>query len=322
MKNTLRHLPEKTLGKAGRDYSSRDKELTVVIFPYESHSAFPKAIQGLYKLLQIPFNLIVIEGNAPDGVRSQLEECENRYGSMSVLYSTKYLSPGEVIHLARPHIKTDYCFFMDSEIQIRPGGIERMLGNAKNWNADVVFPKHSLITRQFKTRDQDRLSLETPGMRLAFLMATGSLAKLTRVDKRTDFYTAGWDLMLEFRSKGFQTMVSDEAWVESLPEHGIRRNDRLLFRHRWDLEQHRHLVNYFQQKWDLEIQDGLYQRWFESKSRQAAALASAPFFSWENLLDLTLANRARFKARARYLEQAATLIGKTSLQNAGAVPQS
>jgi hypothetical protein len=188
---------------------------------------------------------------------------------------------------------------MDNEICIKPGCIERMLTNAKNWGTDIVFPKNSLISREFKTPQQDIVSLETPGMRLAFLISSESLAKLLKVDERTDLYTAGWDLMLEFRSKGLRTRVSDEAWVESYPEHAIRRSDRSLYQHQWNLERHRDLVGYFQNKWDLEIHDGLYQRWFEAKSRKAVAPA---FLSWEYMLNGAFS----FKTKSRPLENPAS----------------
>lgn len=279
MKKEYGYLPERTLGKTGRDYSSKDKDLTIVMFPYESHSVFSKAIQAVYKILSIPFNLIVVEGNAPDEVRNQLEDCENRYGSMSVLYSTQYLSPGEIINLARPQIKTRYTFFMDNEICVRPGCVERMLLNAKNWNTDIVFPKYSLISRKFKTPQQDTASLETPGMRLTFLILTECLTKL-KVDDRTDLYTAGWDLMLEFQSKGLRIMVSDEASVTSFREHAVKRNDRSLYRYQWNLERHRDVIGCFQNKWNLEVRDGLYQRWFEAKSKKAV---TSSFLNWRSL---------------------------------------
>lgn len=274
MKSKYQYLSGKTLGKTGRDYPSKDKDLTIVMFPYESHSVFPKAIREIHKVLSIPFNLIVVEGNASDEVRSQLEECEKRYGNTTVLYSTKYLSPGEIINLAKAQVKTPYSFFLDNEIYIRPGCIERMLMNAKNWGTDIVFPKNSLISRVFKTPQKDIVSLETPGLRLTFLISTSSLSKLVKVDEHTDLYTAGWDLMLEFQAKELRTRVSDEAWVESYPEHAIRRSDRSLYQHQWDLKRHHDVVGYFQSKWNLEIQDGLYQRWFEAKSRKAAAPTS------------------------------------------------
>lgn len=301
MKSEYRHLPEKTLGKAGRDHLSKDKDLTIVMFPYESHSVFPKAIQEIHRILTIPFNLIVVEGNASDEVRSQLEDCEKRYGNTTVLYSTKYLSPGEIINLAKVQIKTQYSFFMDNEICFKPGCIENMLENAKSWGTDIVFPKNSLISREFKTPNKDIVSLETPGMRLTFLISTASLSKLVKVDERTDLYTAGWDLMLEFQSKGLRTRVSDEAWVESYPEHPIKSGDRPLYRHQWDLERHHDVVDYFQSKWNLEIRDGLYQRWFEAKSRKTGSSV----FAWNVLLSGVFARKSR--SAAQILETVTTL---------------
>ena len=291
MKNKYQYLSGKTLGKTGRDYFSKDKDLTIVMFPYESHSAFPKAIQEIHKVLSIPFNLIIVEGNASDEVRSQLEDCERRYDNTTVLYSTKYLSPGEIINLAKAQIKTPYSFFLDNEIYIRPGCIERMLANAKNWGTDIVFPKNSLVSRVCKTPQKDIVSLETPGLRLAFLISTSSLSKLVKVDEHTDLYTAGWDLMLEFQAKGLRTRVSDEAWVESYPEHAIRRSDRSLYQHQWDLKRHHNVIGYFQSKWNLEIQDGLYQRWFEAKSHKVAAPAS------ENTEYESFAHEAKLQSR-------------------------
>lgn len=270
MKSNVRHLPETTLGKAGRDLFSKGKELTVVMFPYESYSAFPKAIHNLRKVLKVPFNLIVIEGNAPDSARRQLEECETRYGNITILYSPRYLSAGEVINLARPHIRTSFAFFMDNEICIKPETIERLLQNARDKKADIVFPKNSLIPRQFKTPQQNLIGFDAPGLRLSFLISSKGLTKLLKFDEQTNLYTVGMDLMLQIQAKELKTVTSLDVWLESFPEHSIKSSDREFYQHQWDLKRHRDGINHFEQKWSLEIKDGVYQRWFESKSQKAA----------------------------------------------------
>ncbi|HLD49816.1 MAG TPA: glycosyltransferase, partial [bacterium] len=130
--NTLTRnaLPECTLGRAGHDLFSSRKDLTVIMVPFERFSPFAKAVDDLYKTMDVPFNLIVIEGNAPESVRASLEKCQRKHKNITIIYSNHQTSIGAAINLAVPHLKTKYAFIIDNDVRIPRGAMSSLLRGA------------------------------------------------------------------------------------------------------------------------------------------------------------------------------------------------
>ena len=85
-------LPERSIGRSGGDLFSKPKQLTVILMPFERFSSFARAVDHLQRSIDVPFNLIIVEGNAPDSVRVSLEKRQRRYKNVTIIYSEHQVS--------------------------------------------------------------------------------------------------------------------------------------------------------------------------------------------------------------------------------------
>src|SRR5687767_12986000 len=97
--------------------------IAVVMIPYERYSTFSDAVESLYQSADHPFHLIVVEGNAPDSVRSSLESYKKKYKNLDIIYTNHVPTVGEAMNLAVAHVKSPYAFFMPNDGDIFPGSL-------------------------------------------------------------------------------------------------------------------------------------------------------------------------------------------------------
>src|SRR5258708_4776716 len=103
------------------------EKVTIVMAPLEQYSIFPKAIDVLFKNTHHPFELIVIEGNAPDPVRHSLEKKKKRHENIRILYTAHAPRMAESYNLSLIHIRTRYAFFMHNNIRVTSGWLTNLL---------------------------------------------------------------------------------------------------------------------------------------------------------------------------------------------------
>lgn len=90
------------------------KRVTYILTPLENEALLPKAVDALYADTAQPFDLIVIEGNASDRVRRELEKKKAFYGDMRIIYSTFRPTAKGAYELAAPHVLTADTVIVDS----------------------------------------------------------------------------------------------------------------------------------------------------------------------------------------------------------------
>lgn len=219
-------LPEETIGRAGCDLFSSRKDLTVVMIPFERFSHFAKAVDDLYAAVDVPFNLIVIEGNAPDSVRSQLEKRQSRHKNMAIIYSDHPVSIGGAINLATPHLTTPYVFVMDNDARIPKGDISKMLQRVKENPLGIVCPEYNANAAGL-------------GIRTCFLTSQTVLNKLGKFDENSSPFTVGIDLRMAADDLGFyienetsahMEVDHDVLWPIDVPLHSFQWNEQRVRR--------------------------------------------------------------------------------------------
>ncbi len=113
--------------------------VTVVVVPRERFSYTQFSLEGIYAHTDISFKLIYIDGNSPQPVKRYLEAQSSAKG-FRLIRTENYLSPNQARNLALPYIDTKYVVFIDNDVQVTPGWLNKLVECADETNASVVGP--------------------------------------------------------------------------------------------------------------------------------------------------------------------------------------
>ncbi|HTL46978.1 MAG TPA: glycosyltransferase [Verrucomicrobiae bacterium] len=268
-------LPERTIGRSGRDLFLSHKDITIIMAPYERHSVFTKAIDELYRHISIPFNLIVVEGNAPEEIRLQLEKRQRQHGNMTIIYTNHYPSLGNAFNLAVPHFKTPYALFIDNEVRLPKGTVESLIKTAQEREAMVVYPNDGLIGRQIVTfgAEGERVvrSVKTFGLRPCFLLAHEAVSRMEKLfEEPSSPYTVGVDLTYKLGLKGLEALEDKSAKIEMRVEGPVKAVDMPFYRTQWNRERLGHALDHLGTKWGIELaEDPVYETFLTQKFEEA-----------------------------------------------------
>src|SRR3989338_3679305 len=119
---------------------SSQERVTIVMVPYEQYSSFPRAIDSIYQHTDYPFELIVVEGNAPNSVKTAIERRTQYRKNAKIIYTNHSPLAGEARNLARPHIRTSRVFFMDNDVRVTACWLSNMGKLSDANNASMVCP--------------------------------------------------------------------------------------------------------------------------------------------------------------------------------------
>ncbi len=267
-------MPERSIGRSGRDLFLSHKDITIVMVPYELHSIFPKAVDELYRNTQIPFNLILVEGNAPEAVRVQLERRQRQHGNMTIIYTNHCPALANAYNLALPHIKTRYALFLDNEARLTKGSLESMMAAADEFHASVIYPQDSMMPRRIHTyRAEDQIveTVETFGLRPCFLISQDGLHGSGKLfDETSSPYTIGVDLAYKMRSRGLVMKEQKGAKIEMRLTGPVQAMDLPIFRVQWSRERYFQSMEQIEKKWGIHIENNAaYDSWLQGKMFQA-----------------------------------------------------
>ena len=265
-------LPRNTIGRAGKDLFSRKKDLTIVLVPYERFSSFPKAIDDLFRIVTVPFNLIVVEGNAPESVRSALERRERQHRNITIIYSKDHLSVPAAFNLSIPHIETKFALLIDNDIRITNESIHSMIQSAKNGYHGIVSPKNCLVPRKLRMQsscgeEDGYCEISSLGIRCCFLISKEAIEKLGKLDESMNPLAMGVEITMLARSKGITIGMDQSACLQCLFDHKLRSLDRVLYRFQWDPVRTGVSRRILAERWGINLQDEPYGMWLDEKKR-------------------------------------------------------
>ncbi|MEM9117874.1 MAG: glycosyltransferase [Cyanobacteria bacterium P01_F01_bin.56] len=114
-------------------------QVTIVVVPRERFSYTKQSLESIYQNTQVPFELIYVDGNAPAKIRRYLEAQSNQK-QFHLIRTNAYLSPNRARNLGLAAVNTPYLVFMDNDVVVAPGWLEKLLRCAEETNAAVVGP--------------------------------------------------------------------------------------------------------------------------------------------------------------------------------------
>ncbi|NJN87053.1 MAG: glycosyltransferase [Leptolyngbyaceae cyanobacterium SL_7_1] len=114
-------------------------QVTVVVAPRERFSCTDRALESLYKNTSIPFKHIYVDGNSPRHIKRYLEAQAKEKG-FHLIRTNHYITPNHARNLAIPHVDTPYVVFIDNDLVVLPGWLEKLMQCAEETGAWVVGP--------------------------------------------------------------------------------------------------------------------------------------------------------------------------------------
>jgi GT2 family glycosyltransferase len=112
---------------------------TIVFVFRERLSCTLECLEHLLRTTAEPYNLICVDGGAPESISASLRQLASRHG-FSLIRSEKYLSPNESRNLALMHVQTRYVVFVDNDVKVSEDWLGPLVRCAEDTGAWLVAP--------------------------------------------------------------------------------------------------------------------------------------------------------------------------------------
>ncbi|MEM1256050.1 MAG: glycosyltransferase [Cyanobacteria bacterium P01_H01_bin.21] len=113
--------------------------ITLIVAPRERFSYIQPSLESIYKHTKLPFELIYIDIDSPRYLRHYLAKSAAEK-NFTLLRAKRFLSPNQVRNLGLSYATTDYVLFIDNDIHVSPGWLEKLWKCAQETDAAVVAP--------------------------------------------------------------------------------------------------------------------------------------------------------------------------------------
>lgn len=245
-----------------------DGQVTVVLVPYEQYSTFPKAVDALYERTDRPFQLILIEGNAPERIRTSLERRKKYRKNIKIIYTDHLPLAGEARNLALPHLRTPFVFFMDNDVRVTNGWLSNLIRCSTETGAEIVYPsilntQNPIYTFNGGGTLQENMDINAHG----FLITKKALDRIGKFDENANAFTLGLDLGLKAKANNIEVRLDTKTWLRRDFVFSGSPQDVKLFRQQWDLGTHQRSLSHLKHKWDIELDERKYLDWLQIKSQ-------------------------------------------------------
>jgi GT2 family glycosyltransferase len=304
---------------------------TVVVVPRERFSFARRSLESIYEHGKPSFELIYVDAGSPRRTKSYLEEKAKAWG-FQLIRSDRYLSPNQARNLGLRQVKTRYVVFIDNDILVKPGWLEKLVACADDTGASIVGPlylqggENSQVIHMagglahIREEDGERILYEEDrfgGLCVSdlvsplkreqselvefhcMLVSTDVFERLGHLDEQLLSLREHHDLCLAVRKQGGSVWIEPDAVVTYIPPPPLAWSDLPYFRLRWSEEWNIASLRRFHEKWNLRpVGDDAYLIW----SRQRRFLFLKPFHSLQKLTRVVLGDRYTKAIRSRLLK--------------------
>ncbi|MGF1514134.1 MAG: glycosyltransferase family 2 protein [Elainellaceae cyanobacterium] len=113
--------------------------ITIVVVPRERFSYAQRSLESIYEHTKIPFKLVYVDGNSPKKLKQYLEE-QSKLRPFELIRTDYYLHPNQARNIGIQHVDTKYLAFVDNDVVVTPGWLDRLIKCAEETEAAVVGP--------------------------------------------------------------------------------------------------------------------------------------------------------------------------------------
>ena len=140
--------------------------ITLIVAPRESFSCIQSTLESIYKHTRLSFNLIYIDVDSPKYLRKYLARSAAERDWI-LLRTHRFVSANQARNLGLQYVTTDYVLFIDNDIHVSPGWLEKLWQCAQKTDATAVSPlvciDKPLHERILMAGGEIRIFLETDG---------------------------------------------------------------------------------------------------------------------------------------------------------------
>lgn len=114
-------------------------QVTIVVSPRERFSYTRESLESIYEHTKTPFNLIYVDGGSPTQIKHYLA-AQAREKNFQLIRTEHYLSPNHARNLGLAQVNTEYVVFIDNDVVVTPGWLDKLIECAQTTNATIVSP--------------------------------------------------------------------------------------------------------------------------------------------------------------------------------------
>ena len=114
-------------------------QVTIVVVPRERFSYTRESLESIYQGTKYPFDLVYIDGNSPEDIKNYLAQ-QAREKQFKLIRTKNYLAPNQARNIGLQEVKSKYVVFVDNDVRVAPGWLEKLVNCAEEVSASVVCP--------------------------------------------------------------------------------------------------------------------------------------------------------------------------------------
>lgn len=281
-----------------------DIRTTVVVVPREQFRVTRPALESICAHTALPYKLVYVDGGSPPSTRRYLQ-ARSRQRGFSLVRTDHYLSPTEARALALPHVDTEYVCFIDNDVVVTPGWLDRLvecadeteawavgplycnenpalgiihmaggLAHIRENNGRRAFYEEHRFPQQLVTEVQDHLRREPTELveYHCMLLRSETFDKFGHQDPRYLSCAESLDICLQLRDAGYPVYLEPAALVSNQQPPPFLWSDLPYFLLRWSDAWNRISLACFRERWDIPADDwwiGDHYRWLTGHRRLA-----------------------------------------------------
>jgi GT2 family glycosyltransferase len=264
-----------------------DIRTTVVVAAREQFRVTRRALESLFEHTTLPYHLVYVDGGSGAATQRYLR-LRARQRGFRLLRTEHHLSPMEARKHALAHVDTEYVCFIDNDVLVTPGWLERLVECADETGAWAVGPLYCndeparglihMAGGQAHIREEHgrRAFFEEhrfPGRFISEvrahlrreptelveyhckLLRRETFDKFGPQDPRYLSCTESLDLCLQLREGGYPVYLEPSAVVSNMPPPPFVWSDLPFYLLRWSDAWNRVSLRCFRERWDIPADD-------------------------------------------------------------------
>ncbi|MCB8933258.1 MAG: glycosyltransferase [Fimbriimonadaceae bacterium] len=120
-----------------------EPRVTVAIVPRERFSFTRQSLESVLSNTTFPHKLVYVDGGSPPEVRDYLR-AQSAAQHFELIRTEHFLSPNEARNLAAARLETEFVAFVDNDVTVDPGWLEKLVACADETGAWIVGPLYMI----------------------------------------------------------------------------------------------------------------------------------------------------------------------------------
>jgi len=118
-------------------------KVTLAVVPRERFSFTRTSLESVLSNTRHPYDLVYVDGGSPPETRTYLELAAREHG-FKLVRRDYFLTPNEARNIALSEVNTEYVVFLDNDVTVDPGWLEKLVECAEETGAWIVGPLYMI----------------------------------------------------------------------------------------------------------------------------------------------------------------------------------